>query len=151
MRRATAQQGNQDMPTDDSCIFCKIVAGEIPCFKLHEDDQTIAFMDINPAAEGHALAAVKGHWPTLHEIPGEALAAAIQTAQKVAGAVQAALAPDGINLVQANGPGAAQSVPHLHFHVLPRADGDDLKINWGHEAGDMEAIKASHEKILAKM
>jgi len=139
------------MKTDDSCIFCKIVAGAIPCFKLHEDATTIAFMDVNPAQPGHALAVVKEHWANLHEIPAEQLAATAATAKRVAGAVEKALAPAGINLIQANGPGAGQSVFHLHFHVLPRAADDDLKLNWGHNPGDMDAVKAVHEKVLAAM
>ena len=139
------------MKTDENCNFCKIIAGAIPCFKLHEDDATIAFMDVNPANPGHALAVVKEHWPNVFEIPAEQLAAVAQTAKRVAGAVQTALAPDGINLAQANGAGAGQSVPHLHFHILPRAEGDDLKLNWGHSPGDMDAVKAVYEKVLAAM
>lgn len=131
------------------CIFCKIVAGEIPCFKLYEDDTSLAFMDINPANPGHALAIVKEHWENLHEIPDEALAGVAQTAKRVARATQAVVAPDGINLVQANGPGAMQSVPHFHFHVLPRQTGDDLSLNWGHNPGDMDEVKALYEKISA--
>ena len=139
------------MPTDPNCIFCKIVAGEIPCFKLHEDEHTLAFMDINPANEGHALAISKGHWENVFEIPADAIAATAQSAQAVARAVQTALAPDGINLVQANGPGALQSVQHFHIHILPRRTGDDLKLNWGHKAGDMDAIKAIYEKVVANI
>ena len=139
------------MRTDDNCIFCKIVAGEIPCFKLYEDDRTIAFMDINPANEGHALAVVKEHWPNIHEIPADLAGATTATAKRVAAAVEVALSPDGINLIQANGPGAGQSVHHLHIHIMPRIEGDDLKINWGLNPGDMDAIKATYEKVLAEM
>jgi histidine triad (HIT) family protein len=139
------------MKTDDSCIFCKIIAGEIPCFKLHEDEASIAFMDVNPANPGHALAVVKEHWPTVFGIPADQLGAVAATAQRVANAVQSVLSPDGINLIQANGAGAGQSVPHLHFHVLPRGDDPDLKLNWGHNPGDMDAIKAIYEKLLAAM
>jgi histidine triad (HIT) family protein len=109
------------MKTDDNCIFCKIIAGEIPCFKLHEDGDSIAFMDVNPANPGHALAVVKEHWATLYEIPADQLAGVARTAKLVAGAVNTALSPEGVNLIQANGPGAGQSVFHLHFHILPRA------------------------------
>ena len=139
------------MATDPNCIFCKIIAGEIPCFKLAEDDDTLAFMDINPANEGHALAIAKGHWENVFEIPADAIAATARTAQAVARAVQAALAPDGINLVQANGPGALQSVQHFHIHILPRRTGDDLKLNWGHTPGDMDAVTAAYEKVRAKI
>ncbi|MBV9836068.1 MAG: HIT domain-containing protein [Alphaproteobacteria bacterium] len=138
-------------PTDPNCIFCKIVAGTIPCFRLHDDAQTIAFMDINPANEGHALSVAKGHWPTVHDIPADVLGAVAQTAQRVSKAVHKTLNPEGINLIQANGPGAAQSVPHLHIHVLPRWKTDNLAINWHPSPGDMAKIKALHERILANM
>jgi histidine triad (HIT) family protein len=138
-------------PTEASCVFCKIVAGTIPCFKLHEDASTIAFMDINPASEGHALAVAKGHWPTVFEIPAPVLGHVAATAGRVAVAVNAALRPDGINLIQANGPGAAQSVPHLHIHILPRHTGDGLAINWHPKPGNMAKIKQVYERILAQM
>jgi histidine triad (HIT) family protein len=145
----TQPMGTQ--PKDDGCIFCKIVAGQIPCFKLHEDADTIAFMDINPLNPGHALSAAKGHWPMVDTIPPEVLAAVARTAQRVAKAQKAVLDPAGINLLQANGPGAGQSVPHLHIHCLPRRAGDDLKFNWDYKPGDMAAIKAVHEKLKAAM
>jgi histidine triad (HIT) family protein len=136
-------------PTDGSCIFCKIVAGQIPCFKLLEDVNTIAFMDINPVNPGHALAVAKGHWPTVDVIPAEVLADVAKTAQKVARAALKALEPHGVNLLQANGEGAGQSVPHLHFHIMPRVKGDDVSLNWAYKPGDMAAIKAVYEKLKA--
>jgi len=139
------------MHTDPSCIFCKIVAGQIPCFKLHEDAETIAFMDINPGNPGHALAIPKAHAANLDEMPPAALGPVLATAQRVAKAVASALNPDGINILQANGPGAGQSVFHFHIHILPRRIGDDLKMNWGHKPGDMAAIKANYEKIRAAL
>jgi histidine triad (HIT) family protein len=139
------------MRTDPDCIFCKIVAGQIPCFKLYEDEDTIAFMDINPANEGHALAIVKAHHEDVHAIPDDLISACARTAKRVARAVGLALEPDGINLVQANGPGALQTVFHFHIHVLPRRRGDDLKLNWGHVPGDMDAVKAAYEKVKAAM
>lgn len=136
------------MRTDTDCIFCQIVAGEIPCFKLQEDEHTLAFMDINPASPGHALAIAKAHWENIHEIPSDLAGACIAAARRIAGAVEAALSPTGINLIQANGPGAAQSVRHFHIHIMPRYAGDEqLKINWGLEPGDMDEIKAAYEKI----
>lgn len=137
------------MSSDPTCIFCKIVAGTIPCFKLHEDEHSIAFMDINPGNEGHALAIPKAHHPDLHSMPPELLGAVARTAQRVAAAVQKALNPDGLNLVQANGRGAEQSVFHFHLHVLPRRVGDELKLNWGHRPGDMARIKAIYERVKA--
>ncbi|MFQ5993823.1 MAG: HIT family protein [Acidiferrobacterales bacterium] len=139
------------MRTDSDCIFCKIVAGEIPCFKLYEDDQTIAFMDINPANAGHALAIPKEHWEDVYAIPPELIAATSKTLKKVAEAVSKTLNPEGINLVQANGKGAAQSVLHFHMHVVPRKQGDDLRLNWGLRPGDMDVIKAVFERVKANM
>ena len=139
------------MRTDSNCIFCKIVAGQIPCFKLHDDQHTLAFMDINPANPGHSLAVAKEHWETLPAMPANLLGPVLATAQRVAKAIETALKPDGINLLQANGPGAGQSVFHFHVHILPRRMGDELKINWGHKQGDMAAIKATYEKVKAAL
>lgn len=137
--------------TDPNCIFCKIIAGDIPSFKLFEDDRTLAFMDINPANPGHALIIPKYHAAGLLDLPPEWLGAAITTAQKVAQAVETALSPDGINLVQANGEGAAQSVKHFHLHVIPRRNGDDLRLNWGLKPGDMDEIAGVAERVRAAM
>jgi histidine triad (HIT) family protein len=135
--------------TDPNCIFCKIVAGTIPCFKLLEDEHTIAFMDINPGNDGHALAIPKAHHPDLYSMPPELIGAVARTAQRVAKAINKALAPDGLNMVQANGKGAEQSVFHFHLHLLPRRVGDDLKMNWGHRPGDMARVKEIYEKVKA--
>jgi len=137
--------------TDPTCVFCKIVAGTIPCFKLYEDELTFAFLDINPGNEGHALAIPKAHYADVYAMPPALLGAVAQTAQRVAVAVQKTLGPDGLNLVQANGKGAEQSVFHFHLHVLPRKIGDELKLNWGHRPGDMARIKELHARIVAVM
>ena len=129
------------------CIFCKIIAGEIPSFKIYEDDATFAFMDINPANEGHALVIPKECSENVHAISDAAIAATAIAVKKVAGAIEKTLDPDGINLVQANGPAAAQSVFHFHVHVLPRRTGDELKLNWGLNPGDMDAIGALAERV----
>lgn len=136
-------------PTDADCVFCKIVAGKLPCFKLLEDETTIAFMDINPVNSGHALAVAKGHWPTVDVIPSDALANVARTAQRVAKAAVRALAPAGVNLVQANGPAAGQSVPHLHIHIMPRRAGDNVSLNWTPVPGDMKEIEAIADKLKA--
>jgi histidine triad (HIT) family protein len=138
-------------PADSNCIFCKIVGGQIPCFKLHEDADTLAFLDINPVNQGHALAIAKGHWPTVHDIPVDMLGKVAATAKHVAAAVQKLLAPSGINLLQANGPGAAQSVPHFHIHIMPRRPDDNLTMNWKLVPGDMGQLKELHAKLLAAM
>jgi histidine triad (HIT) family protein len=138
-------------PTDTNCIFCKIVAGKIPCFKLFEDANTIAFMDINPVNPGHALAVAKGHWPTVDVIPAEVLADVAKSAQRIAKAVMKELKPIGVNLLQANGEGAGQSVPHLHIHIMPRAKGDNVTLNWDYKPGDKAAIEAIYKRLKAAL
>jgi histidine triad (HIT) family protein len=133
------------------CIFCKIIAGEIPCFKLYEDGGTLAFMDINPASEGHALVVPKEHAADVHAVSEAAIASTVITAKKVAAAIEKTLSPQGMNLLQCNGPAAAQSVLHFHMHVLPRRQGDGLKLNWGLEPGDMAAIGRLADRIRANM
>ena len=137
------------MTTDPNCIFCKIAAGTIPSIKLWEDAETLAFMDINPANDGHCLVIPKAHFATLFTLTPEAFAAAGRTVIKVANAVQAALTPDGINLLQANGPGAGQSVPHLHFHIMPRRPNDGVALNWEYKPGDKAEIEAIYKRLKA--
>ena len=137
------------MSEQDDCIFCKIVSGEIPSFKVYEDGQTLAFMDINPANEGHCLVIPKVHARDLYAISDESVAAVACSARRVAIAVRETLDPEGVNLVQCNGPAAGQSVYHFHMHVLPRRKDDDLKLNWGIEAGDMQAIGDLAARIAA--
>jgi histidine triad (HIT) family protein len=96
------------MKADPDCIFCKIVEGPMPCFKLLEDDDTLAFMDIDLAIDGHCLVIAKDHYPTLFEISDEAFAAVSRSVSRIARAVNQALSPVGLNLVQANGPSAQQ-------------------------------------------
>ena len=135
------------MRRDPDCVFCKIVAGEIPSFKLFEDEATLAFMDINPANEGHALVIPKEHAPDLYAVSDEALARTSVTAKRVAAALARTLNPDGLNLVQCNGAAAAQSVMHFHVHVLPRAKDDGLAMNWGLKLGDIDAIGRLAERV----
>jgi len=135
------------MASDPNCIFCKIVAGEIPCFKLFEDAETLAFMDINPVHDGHALVIPKAHAPNVFEIAPEDFAVAARTAAKVAKAVNAAVQPGGINLMQANGEGAGQSVFHFHLHIIPRRSDDGLLFNWEPKTGDHARIAEIAERI----
>lgn len=139
------------MQTDPDCVFCKIVAGDIPCFKLFEDAETLAFMDINPFNPGHCLAIPKSHFADLYGLPQAALAATARTAALLAQAANRALQPDGLNLIQANGQAAGQSVFHFHFHIFPRRAGDDANLNWGQVPGDMDEIGRLAEKIVAEI
>ena len=139
------------MQTDPDCVFCKIVAGDIPCFKLFEDAETLAFMDINPFNPGHCLAIPKSHFADLYAMPPTALAATTRTAAQLAQAVNQAIQPDGLNLIQANGPAAGQSVFHFHFHIFPRRAGDDANLNWGQVAGNIDEIGQLAKKIVAEI
>jgi histidine triad (HIT) family protein len=145
------QRREKTMAADQNCIFCKIVAGEVPCFKLYEDANTLAFMDINPAHDGHCLVIPKGHHPNIFDIAPEAIAAAARTTAFVAKAVSAVVQPDGLSVMQANGPGAGQSVDHFHFHLLPRRLGDQLLFNWEPQPGDMTRIAELAERIRAQL
>lgn len=139
------------MAQDPDCVFCKIVAGKIPCTKIYEDGETLAFMDINPVHDGHCLVIPKAHYPTVFETPGDVFAAVARSTLKVASAVKRAITLDGLNLLQANGPGAAQSVLHFHIHVLPRRRDDDLKMNWTPQPGDGARIAKLAERIRSAL
>lgn len=123
----------------------------MPCFKLLEEDQTLAFMDIYPANDGHCLVVAKDHYPTLFEISDEAFAAVSRSVSRIARAVNQALSPVGLNLVQANGPGAGQSVAHFHMHVIPRNRDDELKLNWSAKSSDPQTIAEIADKIRANL
>jgi histidine triad (HIT) family protein len=133
------------------CVFCRIRDGQIPSTRVYEDERTIAFMDINPLNEGHTLVIPRTHAATLFEVDESDLRAAIATARRVAVAIRAALHPDGLNLLQANGAAAFQSVPHLHFHLVPRFTGDGKGFDWPMVAGDRGRIQATAEKIRRAM
>lgn len=137
------------MNHQDDCVFCRIVAGTLPCFRVTEDAETLAFMDINPFNPGHALVIPRAHFANAYEIPPELAAATMATAVRVARAARSVLAPDGINLVQANDIGAGQTVFHFHIHIFPRRLDDEAKFNWDQVPGDFAAIKALGERIAA--
>jgi histidine triad (HIT) family protein len=122
------------------CIFCKLVKGEIPSAKVYEDELTIAFMDIGQATPGHVLVASKRHAVNLLELTPEEAGAVMRTARHVAAAVNQAFAPDGINIFQANGAPAGQTVFHFHLHVLPRYAGDGLSVTWKRQEPGMPVL-----------
>jgi histidine triad (HIT) family protein len=132
-------------------IFSKIVSGEIPSFKIYEDDQTFAFMDINPASRGHTLVICKAEHPDLFAILPDTLAAVARTTQRVAQAIQAALQPDGLNIIQNNGAAAGQVVFHYHVHLIPRWEGDSAVRLWRPGAGDTAELAALADRIRAAM
>jgi len=135
----------------DSCVFCMILDGTIPSIRIHEDDTTLAFMDIHPVQPGHALVIPKAHHPNLFEAPPEVVATTARTAARIGGAIQRALNPPGMNLLQCNGEAAGQSVMHLHMHLIPRAMNDGMTMNWDLVKGDLDAIEAIAERIRAEL
>ena len=133
------------------CVFCKIRDGQIPSTRVYEDDRTLVFMDINPLNEGHCLVVTRAHAATLYDAAEADLQAAIATARRVAVALRAALQPDGLNMLQANGPAAFQSVPHFHLHLIPRWTSDGKGFDWPLVPGDRARIQATAEKLHAAL
>lgn len=133
-----------------SCIFCKIVQGEIPAIKVHEDPQTLTFMDVRPASPGHTLVISKAHAPNLLEIAEADLLAVASTVQRVARAVQKALAPEGIRIGQFNGAAAGQTVLHYHVHIVPMWEGRKAGAH-GRELANPEQLKALAAQIRTAM
>jgi histidine triad (HIT) family protein len=133
------------MAADPDCLFCKIVAGEIPATRVDEDERTIAFMDINPATRGHLLVIPREHAKDLLEIDLEDLAACARSAQRLARKVSERLGADGVNLINSCGREAWQTVFHFHVHVIPRYVGDPLRLPWQPAPGDREEIAAAAE------
>ncbi|GAB7024592.1 HIT family protein [Salidesulfovibrio brasiliensis] len=132
------------------CLFCKIVAGEIPCAKVYESETMIGFLDIAPVNAGHALVLPKAHHPTLWEMPAELGNDLMQAVKAVADAVKAETGADGLNVMQNNYEAAGQLVPHVHFHLIPRFDNDGLKL-WPQESyKDPEEMRRLAEAIAAR-
>ncbi|MDH0563061.1 HIT family protein [Acinetobacter courvalinii] len=137
------------MAYDDQNIFARILRGELPAIKIYEDDQVLAFMDIMPQADGHALVIPKTPAVTLLDLPAEAAAYTIQIVQKVARAIEKALDVEGIVLMQLSGAAAGQTVPHVHFHLIPSSVHELGR--HAAQMGDQEKIKAFAEKIKAEL
>ncbi len=129
------------------CIFCQIVAGEAPAQIIDQDERTMAFMDISPATSGHALVIPRRHSRDLLQIDAEDLSATVQTAQRLAGRLKDRLGADGINLLNACGAPAWQAVFHFHVHVIPRYEGDPLKLPWTPSPGDADEISAVAQRL----
>lgn len=115
---------------DCNCIFCKIANGEIPSATLYEDEEFRVILDLNPASKGHALVLPKEHYANLFEIPADVLGRAVGVAKKVSGKLFQGLHATGLNLVQNNGESAGQTVFHFHLHMIPRYDGDGVRVGW---------------------
>jgi histidine triad (HIT) family protein len=137
---------------DDQNIFAKILRGEAPCAKVFEDDVALAMMDLFPQGRGHTLVLPKGvRARNFLDFPPDAIGAYLQRVQRVAKAIEAALKPDGVQIMQFNGGPAGQSVFHLHFHVIPRWEGQPLAIHGRAKMADKDELAAIAAQIAAAL
>jgi histidine triad (HIT) family protein len=132
---------------EDDCLFCKIVAGEIPAQRVDEDEHTIAFMDINPWTRGHALVIPREHARNLYDIPDDSLSHTVVAAKRLALRMKERLRCDGINLINSTEPAAWQTVFHFHVHVIPRYDDDPLQLPTRPQKGDPDEIAEVAEEL----
>ena len=133
------------------CIFCKIVAGQIPATKIYEDKVVIAFLDIGPVSDGHTLVVPRQHFQRLHDCPAQLLGQITSTLGKIANAVASAMDSDGYNVLCNNGKAAGQLVDHLHFHIIPRKTGDGVFNRWPaykYDQGKIDQIAAKIRQNL---
>jgi len=136
-----------DLNADPHCIFCKIVAGELPATIISEDELTVSFMDIAPATRGHALVIPRKHATDLLSVGSEDLRAVALAAQRLAVRAKQRLDADGVNLLNSCGGAAWQTVFHFHVHVIPRYEGDPLKLPWIPTQGDPQEIAAAAQEL----
>ena len=136
-----------DPVSDPDCLFCKIIAGELPSQKVAEDERTVSFMDINPATRGHALVVPRNHTANLLEIDPEDLNAVAAAAKQLAVRATERLGADGVNLLNACGSTAWQTVFHFHMHVIPRYHDDPLRLPWIPAPGDADEIAAAAQQL----
>ena len=132
---------------DSDCLFCKILAGDLPAQIVDEDERTVAFMDINPATRGHALVIPRSHATDLYDLPAEDMAATALAAQRLALRARDRLGADGVNLLNACRPEAWQTVFHFHIHVIPRYSDDPLRLPWIPASGDADVIAAAAAQL----
>lgn len=133
------------------CIFCKLAAGEVPCLKVAETTEALAFLDVAPLADAHVLVVPKRHYARLSEVPEDVVAAVVQLLPRVCGAVEIAAQAQGCNVLLNNGRVAGQTVEHVHFHVIPRREGDGLGYRWPakkYEPGRAEELQARLRQII---
>lgn len=133
------------------CVFCRIVAKQIPATVVHEDEHTLAFMDIGQVNPGHVLVAVKQHAENIFALDEARAAAAFGAAARVSRAIREAFAPQGLSVYQANGSAAGQTVFHFHIHLVPRHEGDGMQLTWPVKNPPREKLAQYAEKIRAKL
>jgi histidine triad (HIT) family protein len=140
-----------DTSPPGQCIFCRLVAGEIPSARVFEDEHTLAFMDLGQVNPGHVLVAVKRHAATLFDLTPDEAAAAMRTAQRVAFAVREAFDPPGLTLLQANGREGDQTVFHFHMHVVPRHGDDGIALSWPRKDPAFEVLQGYAEQLRTRL
>jgi histidine triad (HIT) family protein len=140
-----------DSRVDSNCIFCKIVAKQIPATVVHEDSDTLAFMDIGQVNPGHVLIASRAHAENIYALDEAQAAAIFRSASRVARAIRAAFSPEGLSVYQANGKPAGQTVFHFHIHLVPRHEGDGMALAWPVKNPPREKLQEYAEKIREKL
>ncbi|MFZ5913289.1 MAG: HIT family protein [Pseudomonadota bacterium] len=138
------------MSTDPNCIFCRILRGEMPSVKIHEDDSTLVFMDVMPQSPGHCLVIPKRHAANIYEVSADEAAILIRTTHRMAQAVNQALKPDGLAIFQFNGGEAGQTVFHIHFHLVPRYAGVEMRLH-AREMAAKEVLQSHADKIRSAL
>ena len=133
------------------CIFCRLIAGEIPATRVYEDELTLAFMDLGQVNPGHVLVAVKRHAATLLDLKPDEAGAAMRTARRMALAIKQTFDPPGITLLQANGAAGEQTVFHFHLHVVPRHAGDGISLSWPRKDPPREQLEAYALRLRAEL
>jgi histidine triad (HIT) family protein len=139
------------MKKDPDCVFCKIIGGQIPSTKVHEDDRTLAFMDIGQVNPGHVLVAAKTHAENIYALDETDAAAVFCAAARVARAIREAFAPPGLSVYQANGKPAGQTVLHFHIHLVPRHEDDGMAFSWPVKNPPRERLEEYAAKIRGRL
>ena len=137
--------------SQENCVFCRIVAKQIPASIVHEDEHTLAFMDLGQVNPGHVLVAVKAHAENLYELSDAQAGAAFRAARRVAQAIRAVFAPPGLSVYQANGKAAGQTVFHLHVHLVPRHDADGMALTWPVKNPPRETLEDYATQLRARL
>lgn len=133
------------------CVFCKLIARQIPASIVFEDEATLAFMDLGQVNPGHVLVACRAHAANVYELDDDQAAAVFRSAARVARAVRAAFDPPGLSIYQANGAPAGQTVFHFHLHVLPRHEGDGMQLVWPVKNPPRQTLEGYCARIRARL
>jgi len=134
-----------------TCVFCRIVAGEIPATRVYENEVVLAFMDIGQVNPGHVLVATKDHVENVYALDDAQAAAVARAAARIARAIRSAFAPAGLSVYQANGAAAGQTVFHYHVHLVPRLEGDGMAVHWPVQNPPRDALEAHAARIRAAL